>query len=243
MLVTLAIVGCSNTPDLPPTSTPIADPAPDASPTAIAAVETPIASATAGPPSPKVVPLTSTPEPVATSAPQPSVLTPIAGVRRGGTLTIVSREAIAHLDVHQEVSPALATWGPGLAYSRLLRFRTGPDVVLPSLAVECELCESWEMPDETTFVFRLRDDVMWQDTSPLDGRRLVAADLVSSYERQRTPGWPNAPLLATVDGMEATEDLLLRITLSAPDADFVAALADGHSKVVAREGRRAQRRS
>lgn len=153
LLVTLAIVGCSNTPDLPPTSTPIAVPVPDASPTAIAAVESPIATATAG------VPLTSIPKP----APQPSAPTPIVGARRGGTLTIVSREAIAHQDVQQEVSPALATWGPGLAYSRLLRFKTGPDVVVPSLAVECELCESWEMPDETTFVFRLRDDVLWQE--------------------------------------------------------------------------------
>ena len=235
LLVTLAIVGCPNTPDLAPTSTPIAIPATDASPAAIAAVDTPIATATAEPPAPTVVPLTSTPEPVATNAPQPSVLTPIVGVRRGGTLTIVSREAIAHQDVQQEVSPALATWGPGLAYSRLLRFKMGPEVVLPSLAVECELCESWEMPDETTFLFRLRDDVAWQDISPLNGRRLVAADLVFSYERQRTSGWPNAPLLAIVDGMEATEDLRLRITLSAPDADFLAALADGHSKVVARE--------
>ena len=235
LLVTLAIVGCSKTPDLPPTSTPIAVPMLDVSPTAIAAVETPIATATAEPPAPTVVPLTSTPEPVATNFPQPSVLTPIGGVRRGGTLTIVSREGIAHQDVQQEVSPALATWGPGLAYSRLLRLRTGPDVVLPSLAVECELCESWEMPDETTFLFRLRDDVIWQDISPLNGRRLVAADLVFSYERQRTTGWPNAPLLAIIDGMEATEDLLLRITVSAADADFLATLADGHSKVVARE--------
>ena len=229
------MVGCSNTPDVPPTSTPIAVPVSVASPTAIAAAETPIATAAVEPPAPTVVPLTSTPEPVPTNASPPSALTPIVSARRGGTLTIVSREAIAHQDVQQEVSSALATWGPGLAYSRLLRFKAGPDVVLPSLAVECELCESWEMPDETTFLFRLRDDVLWQDISPVNGRRLVAADLVYSYDRQRTPGWPNAPLLATIDGIEATEELLLRVTLSAPDADFLAALADGHSKVVARE--------
>ena len=153
----------------------------------------------------------------------------------GGELTIVSREAIAHQDVQQEVSPALTTWGPGMAYSRLLRFKSGLDVVLPSLEVECELCESWSMPDPTTFVFTLRDDVRWQDVAPLDGRRLVADDLVFSYERQRTPGWPNSPLLEIVDGVETTEDFELRITLSAPDADFPGALADGHSKIVARE--------
>ena len=111
LLATVAILGCSNTPDLPPTSTSVAVPLPDASPTAIA-VETPIATAVAEPLPPAVVPLTSTPEPVATIASRPSALTPIVGARRGGTLTIVSREPIAHQDVQQEVSPALATWGP-----------------------------------------------------------------------------------------------------------------------------------
>ena len=171
---------------------------------------------------------------IPTNPPVPSA-TPEETARRGGELTIVSREAIAHQDVQQEVSPALITWGPGMAYSRLLRFKSGRDVVLPSLEVECELCESWHMPDQTTFVFTLRDDVRWHDVAPLGGRRLVADDLVFSYERQRTPGWPNSPLLAIVDGIEATEELELRITLAAPDADFPAALADGHSKVVARE--------
>ena len=120
-------------------------------------------------------------------------------------------------------------------YSRLLRFESGPDVDSPSLAVVCELCESWTMEDERTFVFRLRQGVQWQSLSPVNGRDLTSDDIVFSYNRQRRPGWPNAELLGTVQRIEAPRPDTVRITLAAPDADFLAALADGHSKIVARE--------
>lgn len=153
----------------------------------------------------------------------------------GGTLNLVSRENIAHQDVHQDVSPALAVWGSGIAYSRLMRFRSGPDVELPSLAVECELCEGWTMVNETTFEFNLRDNVRWQDIAPVSGRSLTAEDVVFSYNRQRQQGFANAPLLHILDTVEASAPDVLRLTLLAPDADFMTALADGHSKIIARE--------
>ena len=106
---------------------------------------------------------------------------------------------------------------------------------LPSLAVECELCESWEIESGTTLVFRLRSDVRWQNVSPVDGRVLTSDDIVYSYNRQRQSGLPNALLLATVDSLEAPEPDVLRITLAYSDADFMVSLADGHSKIVARE--------
>lgn len=137
--------------------------------------------------------------------------------------------------MHQEVSPALSTWGPGIIYSRMLRFKAGPDVALPSLAVECELCDSWAMEDITTFVFRLRGGVRWQSIAPVGGRELTAADVVFSYNRQRQQGWPNASLLQTIEAIEALGQETVRITLKVPDADFLLSLADGHSKIVAPE--------
>ena len=156
-------------------------------------------------------------------------------MRRGGTLNLVTRQDFDHLDVHQEVSPALSTWGPGIVYSRLMRVSSGPDVRLPSLAVECELCEGWSMEGDRTFVFRLRRGVKWQDIPPVNGREVTADDIVYSYDRQRQEGWPNASLLAGIETMEAPDPYTLRISLVAPDADFLLALADGHSKIVARE--------
>ena len=137
--------------------------------------------------------------------------------------------------MHDEASPVLATWGPGIAYSRLLRLKSGPDVPLPSLAVECELCEGWEVDAEGAFVFRLRSDVTWQNLMPVNGRRLEAEDIVFSYERQAQPDRPNAALLGAIDSLEARDRSTLRISLSVPDADFMLSLAHGHTKIVAPE--------
>ena len=229
--VALLLLGCSaatpvptGTPTPQPTSIPTATPAP--------------ATATPHPTiAPEVQP-TPAPEPTAAAIPKPSP-TPVAppppsGVT-GGSLTIAGLADIPHRDVHQAVQETLTSLGPGLAYSRLLRLRTGPEQALPSLLLECDLCLSWEMTSDLGYEFRLRPDVHWQDISPVNGRQLVAEDLVFSYERLRTPGWPNAPLLSAVESIEATGDNLLRITLATPDADLLLSLADGHAKVVARE--------
>ncbi|MDA1347700.1 MAG: ABC transporter substrate-binding protein [Chloroflexi bacterium] len=106
---------------------------------------------------------------------------------------------------------------------------------MPSLTVECEVCEEWEMEDDGAFVFRLRQDVVWQDLSPLNGRQLTAEDIVFSYNRQRQQDRPNAALLGAVESLEALDPKTLRISLSVPDADFMLSLAHGHTKIVAPE--------
>ena len=152
---------------------------------------------------------------------------------------------VAQLDVHQDVQETLTSLGPGIAYSRLLRLQTGPEdmVPQPSLLLECELCESWEMLDPLTYRFQLRKDVLWQKgvlwqgIDPLNGRELIAEDVVFSYERQRTPGWPNASLLQAIRTVEAEDRYALKITLvpGFANADFLRSLADGHTKVVPKE--------
>ena len=170
----------------------------------------------------------------ATPVAAPPTPRPITGPQYGGTLNLASRENILHQDVHLEVSPALSTWGPGIAYSRLLRFKSGPEE-FPSLVVECELCETWEMAGPTSYVFQLRGEVWWQDIPPVNGRGLTAADLLFSYDRQSQPGPPNAPLLQAIQDIGAPQPDTLRISLANPDTDFLVALADGHSKIVAKE--------
>ena len=127
------------------------------------------------------------------------------------------------------------TLGPGIAYSRLLRLHAGPDVALPSMELECDLCASWEHPDPVTYVFQLRPGVRWQDITPASSRQVTAADVAFSLDRLRTPGWPGAALLDSVDSVEVTGDLTLTLTLKYPDADLLLALANGQSKVVAPE--------
>ena len=54
---------------------------------------------------------------------------------------------------------------------------TPPDVVQPHLA------ESYETPDPLTFIFHLRPGVRWHDKAPMNGRELVAEDIVFNYHR------------------------------------------------------------
>ena len=91
------------------------------------------------------------------------------------------------------------------------------------------------MEDESTFMFDLREDVRWQDVAPVNGRLLAAGDIAYSFQRQGTAGWPNAPLMRNIAGVEAIGPSTLRLSLNAPDADIFLALADGHTKIVARE--------
>ncbi len=177
-----------------------------------------------------------TPQPASIQEPAPAALdegTP----RRGGHLVLASMADYPHRDVHQSAQETLATLGPGLAYSRLLRLEAGREVEQPNLTLQCDLCESWEMAPDMSYIFRLRPDVHWQNLSPVDGRQLVADDLVFSYDRMRTPGWPGATRFADrgVGEIVALDDLTLQVSLEFRDSDALLALADGHSKIVAPE--------
>ena len=183
---------------------------------------------------------TSTTMPTMAPVPTPtSMVGPIPSGEHGGRLTTIAQANIPHLDVHQEVQETLTSLGPGLAYSRLLRLRTGPEdeVPQPSLLLECDLCESWEALDALTYSFKLREGVLWHDVPPVSGREMVADDVAYSLERLRTPGWPNAALLQNIDRITAEGPYTVNVTLkpSFPDADFMVSLADGHAKVVAPE--------
>jgi peptide/nickel transport system substrate-binding protein len=157
--------------------------------------------------------------------------------RSGGTLTVAALADIPHRDVHQERQETLTALGPGLAYSRLLRLRSGPRVEQPSLLLECDLCQSWRLDSDFAYEFQLRTDVRWQDLEPVNGRPLVASDLVYSYQRMQTPGWANATLFSDrgISEFEAVDDHTLRVKLDFLDSDALLPLADGHSKIVSHE--------
>ena len=187
---------------------------------------------------PTSLPTATIPIPTPTQIPAPTptaVVLPAPQGAQGGSLTVAGIADIPHLDVHQEVQEALTALGPGLAYSRLLRLRSGEELEQPHLLLECDLCESWELTSDLVYVFRLRPGVLWQNVEPVNGRPLVASDLAFSYERLRTPGWPNASLFSSVGVIEAPDDRTLLVELNVADVDAILSLADGHSKIVAPE--------
>ena len=214
-LVALVFTACDETEPLP------SDPA-------STRVSTPYAQATPSAPS------TPAPAAAATAPASPTAVTPTVVPPVAGRLTIATRTVLEDLDVHRAAPPSLAAYGPGIVYSRLLRFASGPDVSTPSLALECDLCASWVWEDTARLRVSLREGVRWQDAAPVNGRALSPQDVTASLARQRTAGWPHAGLLANVADVGVQGDDVV-FTLRSPDADFPLALADGHTKVLPAE--------
>nr|WP_281352520.1 ABC transporter substrate-binding protein [Phytoactinopolyspora alkaliphila] len=73
------------------------------------------------------------------------------------------------------------------------------------------LAESWENPDETTWVFTLRDGVEFSDGTPL-----TADDVKASAERLIEMEGPLAPLWAPVESVEASDESTVTFTTSQP---------------------------
>ncbi len=184
--------------------------------------------------SPTELPDTNKTDGVPIPSPTAVVATAPSGTN-GGSLTVASAAAIPHRDVHQEVQETLTALGPGLAYSRLLRLRSGQGSNQPNLLLECDLCQSWSLNDDLSYIFNLRPGIRWQNIAPVNGRVLTAQDVVFSLDRLKTPGWPNAPLLASIGKATALDDLTLQVELALEDADALLSLADGHVKIVAPE--------
>lgn len=83
-----------------------------------------------------------------------------------------------------------------------------------------KLAESWEWTDDTTLVFHLREGVEFSDGTPF-----TAADVKGSLERYI--GWQASlkTVLAPIQTVEATDDLTVTITTSAPSGTLVGVLS------------------
>ena len=155
--------------------------------------------------------------------------------KRGGTLSLRLWDP-PHWDPYLTIS-----YKTHIAYSfthsRLLRHKAGPGVAPGTFPIEGDLAESWTQPNETTYVFKLRQGVRWQNKPPLNGRELVAEDVKYSFERfLGEKGNANKPMLASVDKVEAPDKYTVRVTLKEPFAWFLDMLSNpGALWIIARE--------
>jgi peptide/nickel transport system substrate-binding protein len=146
--------------------------------------------------------------------------------KRGGTLSVRMWDP-PHFDLHAAggLSYKLHTVMT-YTHSRLVRHRTGPSVTPGTFALEPDLAESWTQPSDTTYVFKLRRGVRWHPKPPVNGRELVADDVVYTIDRfLTTKGHGNANMLNAVDRVEATDKYTVKFTLKEPYAWFLDTLA------------------
>jgi peptide/nickel transport system substrate-binding protein len=140
--------------------------------------------------------------------------------KRGGTLRYVW-QGTSHLDVHQD-SISGAQRIVSAVYDRLLWFQDKEQLPEPDLATAMP-----EQPDQTTFIFKIRDGVKFHDKPPVNGRTFTAQDAAFSLNRARTkdPLFVHAGDLVNIDAIEAVDNATLKITTKSPDAVILTTLA------------------
>jgi peptide/nickel transport system substrate-binding protein len=155
--------------------------------------------------------------------------------KRGGTISLRLWDP-PHWDPHLTIS-----YKTHIAYSfthnRLLKHKAGPGIPPGSFPIEGDLAESWTQPNETTYIFKLRKGVRWQNKPPVNGRELTAEDVVYSVERFRTiTGNANAYMLSSLDKVEAPDKYTVKFTLKEPYVWFLDMLANSHAvAIIAKE--------
>jgi peptide/nickel transport system substrate-binding protein len=91
-----------------------------------------------------------------------------------------------------------------------------------------DLAESWEVSDDGLVVtFHLRQGVKWANIPPVNGREVVADDVVFSYTYFTRPEAEWRSLLGPIVSIEAPDDYTVVFTFSAPYGAFLS--YTGHS--------------
>ncbi len=96
------------------------------------------------------------------------------------------------------------------------------------------LAESWEQPDNQTYVFKFRDGVKWHTKPPVNGRPFTAADVKFAWETMAKTG-VHVPLFSRVDRIESPDARTLRVTMKQPYAPFLKLVSTPQTAIFARE--------
>lgn len=105
----------------------------------------------------------------------------------------------------------------------------------PDMTYSGELAESWEIPDETTYIFTLRQGVKFHS-----GREMTSEDVVYTFDRilGKTEAGDIGALgskssyYGGVTSVEALDDYTIKFTLAAPNAAFLGTLTSNYGAIV-----------
>ena len=137
---------------------------------------------------------------------RPSVLwgAEVGQPRRGGTLRVWGSDP-PHFDPHLTTN-ARTHDALSFVHSTLVRHKVGAGIQPGMFIVEPHLAERWEAPNDTTYVFHLRQGVKWHNKPPVNGRELVAEDVKFTFDRfLAEKGNPLRYILESVDKVEVVD--------------------------------------
>lgn len=160
---------------------------------------------------------------------------PAGGPKRGGTIKLGFELPAPTLDPHQTASQG--THNPlGLAYSRLVRFKTGLSVKKGELVLEPDLAERWEQPDDKTYVFHLRPGVKFHNIAPVNGREVTSEDVKFTFQRLISePASTQKSLFSQIAQIDTPDKNTVKFTLKEQFAPFINYVAAPYTWIIPRE--------
>src|SRR5215510_2958360 len=145
--------------------------------------------------------------------------------RRGGTLSLRMWDPphFDHILAHAYKTHVVTSF----THSRLLRHKAGPSVRPGSLQIEGDLAESWQQPNDPTYVFKLKKGVRFHAKPPVNGRELTAEDVRYCFERLLIDkGSVNVSMVRPIGKVEVVDRHTVRFVLKEPFAWFLDMLAN-----------------
>lgn len=111
-----------------------------------------------------------------------------------------------------------------LLYNKLVRHDE-------NLKIVPDLAESWDIPDNTTYIFNLRKGVKFHD-----GSEMTAQDVEFSLNRILDPktAAPGRSYISTIKSIEVLGPYKVKVTLSAPLASFLEGLTSNNCAIVSK---------
>ena len=160
---------------------------------------------------------------------------PTAQAKRGGVLIHAGGAAGSYdtqgLGFDPQSQLQYFAKGYTLFYERLLGYN------IRTFEVEPEIAQKWEQPSQTEYLFHLQPNIKWQNKPLVNGRPLIADDVVWSLERARTndPRFLGRTILASIDQITAPDKGTVKITNKGPDTSTLKKLSVDNFAVLARE--------
>lgn len=137
------------------------------------------------------------------------------GVRYGGNFRLQQQTSIPVWD--PKINGQTITYSGRYVYEKLAGYE-GNDTDFFNHLVPI-LAEEWKVSDDlTTYTFTLRKGVRWHNLPPVNGRELVADDVVFSLNRYREPDAITAAFYSQVKSVDAPDKYTVVIKLAEPNA-------------------------
>ena len=137
-----------------------------------------------------------------------------AAIKRGGTLTIGADADPIGLDPTTVTAYSSYDF-TALLYTGLLRWNA-------EMKIETDLATGYLVPDDTTYIFRLRQGVKFHN-----GQAFTADDVKYTFDRIADPATasPGATMFSGIKAVTVVEPFTVKFELKAPSATFLSYLA------------------